>query len=1462
MNTPVLALWTTLVLSLASIAGKSATTPPLSPPPGCSFNLIDNFTDGNFTSSPTWVGETSQWQMVTNSDVPGNTSNARTIRVNPSTNAGGSYYLATAISDWQTQQEWAFWMGRRFALSGTSNVEIWLYANESNLESSTVDGYRLMIGDGTSNHEIRLEHIVDGAVSSTIITSNQAINSARSDFGMAFRITRSDAGAWELFISTLPISNSTGAAPNADPTTLATISVGTGNNNSILPQGTNYFGFKVNMPSGLSAGSRRTTEFDQIYFKPCQPNTTVQFASTSVTANETDGSITIPISITNPHPTNATSVDVVLWGGNSAGIDNYTTQTVTFPAASVSNQNVNITITNNESCEVEGYYVFTLQNASGGYVALVGTETSSTLTITDDEYKYLELANANFENGSISDWFTTPGDAFAASATNPLNGSYSIRHQDTGQTAAGSCSSSLAYAGAGLAGSETIWRFNLNHFGTEPNTSDYFIICLTNNDPDIAFQEINGYAIGVRPSPYYSQDYLTLWRTEGDMLYSILTTTLDWGTTQNEVGFQITRSADGTWSVDLDLDGDFDNLVNYGSTTDTYWDHLGYFGPFFVYNTSTKGNFSMDDISITQESCKVTYYSQGTANSDDAIWATESIGTPETIIGGPFTNLIIQNGHTITMTNSITCRDLEVEAGATLLGGNARATVQGELLINGTLNGESSTILLKGTESQSINGTGSATFFNLEADNVAGISADMPISIKGQLRPVSGTFNTNNQLTLVSNLQGTGSIGTIEAGADVIGQITMQRFVPTAPQHWVYLNNPMLNQTLQNWNDNITTSGFPGSDYPSYNFNNIYSYDESVAGSKNMGWVGATNVTDAMDPMKGYIVYMNANAVTLDMSGDFQKGTVNVPLSYNDIEAGNGVYNPDGWNLVGNIYPCAIDWEAVQAASTSWTGSNSTYYVYNASEANYRAYNASSHAGTSNRYIASNQSFFVQAQGTGQSLTFTESVKATSSADFQRNQEDAMLVRMNLTKGTMTDEVLFTIVEEATIGFDEQYDAIKWDSPVATAPELGIVINDTTKASINSIPNFEENIEFPLWVEMPSAGDYTFSISEVLNLPSGVCLTVQDTLTGEVIPMLQGESITLNTSVAYSGNRLIIRLNAPLNVSTLPASCNGGNDGSIQFESGVSGWMITATDNMENVFYANDGVISNLPAGDYLVTYENSDALCTATTLGVTVGQPEIISGDVQTTTDYCNSGVSGRIEMIIENTDHFDYTIVNSENEIVFAGTANDVYHMIAGIEADEYTVNMQSACYSQSFTVSLIDNNAVDLEIALNTPSLQLELGQTVTISANASSQQAVSYEWTVNGFDGGDQSFLEFVVNNPGTYEIVCVADNGSCSDIATATAYVETTVNIEEEIGNDPKAIITRMGNALMISFENASASKAMISLYNSSGSLVMRMSGNADQGQVRTIDMTSLATGVYTIDVQQDNKILARQQIFK
>ena len=92
------------------------------------------------------------------------------------------------------------------------------------------------------------------------------------------------------------------------------------------------------------------------------PNTTVQLESSSYSTTETAGSITIPVSITNPHPTLATTVQLVLTSGTASAINNYTTQTITFPAASVTSQNVTITITNNSTCEIQNAHQNSIWN--------------------------------------------------------------------------------------------------------------------------------------------------------------------------------------------------------------------------------------------------------------------------------------------------------------------------------------------------------------------------------------------------------------------------------------------------------------------------------------------------------------------------------------------------------------------------------------------------------------------------------------------------------------------------------------------------------------------------------------------------------------------------------------------------------------------------------------------------------------------------------------------------------------------------------------------------------------------------------------------------------------------------------------------------------------------------------------------------------------------------------------------
>ena len=235
-------------------------------------NLFESFSDGNFTSNPVWGGNVSDWNIVSNSDVSTGATGSNTLRLSVSSGSG-TKYLSSQISSWGDGQEWGFWIGRRGqAYTLENQLHIWLYANEADLTSSTVDGYRISIGDNTGGDELRLEYIVNGAVSATVITSSGSIPNTLEDIGFLLRITRSNTGVWNLYTSTLPTASSTGAIatdiPNAASTT---VNQGTATNNSLVPSSNGYLGFDALHTTGGPA--RATVEIDQIYFTTCTAST-------------------------------------------------------------------------------------------------------------------------------------------------------------------------------------------------------------------------------------------------------------------------------------------------------------------------------------------------------------------------------------------------------------------------------------------------------------------------------------------------------------------------------------------------------------------------------------------------------------------------------------------------------------------------------------------------------------------------------------------------------------------------------------------------------------------------------------------------------------------------------------------------------------------------------------------------------------------------------------------------------------------------------------------------------------------------------------------------------------------------------------------------------------------------------------------------------------------------------------
>lgn len=187
---------------------------------GASAQLNESFNDGDFTANPVWAG-TANWQIATNSDVAAGATSSNTLRLNE--NGAGTNYLSTQIlGSWNNSQSWTFWIGRRSqAATDANRIYVWLYANEANVISATVDGYRIRYGDDApGNDNIFLERVTDG-VAITIFTSpNTAAGTTFNgieDFGFLVRVTRDASGLWSIYTSTLPQSTGTGAIATDAP---------------------------------------------------------------------------------------------------------------------------------------------------------------------------------------------------------------------------------------------------------------------------------------------------------------------------------------------------------------------------------------------------------------------------------------------------------------------------------------------------------------------------------------------------------------------------------------------------------------------------------------------------------------------------------------------------------------------------------------------------------------------------------------------------------------------------------------------------------------------------------------------------------------------------------------------------------------------------------------------------------------------------------------------------------------------------------------------------------------------------------------------------------------------------------------------------------------------------------------------------------------------------------------------
>lgn len=477
----------------------------------------------------------------------------------------------------------------------------------------------------------------------------------------------------------------------------------------------------------------------------------------------------------------------------------------------------------------------------------------------------------------------------------------------------------------------------------------------------------------------------------------------------------------------------------------------------------------------------------------------------------------------------------------------------------------------------------------------------------------SSTLNAGGRIRIVSNANGTAAIGEIGAGSSVSGNVQVHRYVSDMsaagnPGWWYFLGAPVSGQSVASINDDISTTGFTGSDFPSSSFNSVQKWDFGSG-----AYLGATSTGDGMSVGEGWFVYMGSNDPTFDIpatidftgsitSGDYSGFTISSTL--------------DDYSPLANPYPSAVVFDL-----TAMPNSNiADPYVVQP--------DGSFAALTNGSTIGLAEGFFVRSTGGAASLTFRESDKLGSveansvfnkAGNASANQNKAPKLQVEITKTNgIIDYSYLQLDDSKTVGMDYPADFSKLEN-----------INGFTNiyfetsgrnAHINNIPsNLNGTVSFPIGINRITSFNQNvtlpFAIKGVEDFKkANICVQLENTATGQITTLDKDYSATIQWYDTAAATPYILHLSNGFDQSATAASCYGEEDGNIVATPSAAGtynYYLTSIvgDTLESAMNQTGASYSfnNLSAGTYQVILDDMGAACGVLSEKVEVTEPEAV---------------------------------------------------------------------------------------------------------------------------------------------------------------------------------------------------------------------------------------------------------------
>jgi PKD repeat protein len=325
----------------------------------------------------------------------------------------------------------------------------------------------------------------------------------------------------------------------------------------------------------------------------------------------------------------------------------------------------------------------------------------------------------------------------------------------------------------------------------------------------------------------------------------------------------------------------------------------------------------------------------------------------------------------------------------------------------------------------------------------------LTISSTGSLevKDIFANGNTGNDaLVIQSSGYATGSLLHTSTGISGTMQRTVSGYNSKASDGWHFLGTPVDGEF---WGDDLNV-WLPG------NNDDIYVWDEI-----NYWWANGKDWD--LDDQKffidrGYLIAFE-NTGTKAFAGEFNVQDVTTALTYT---TGKG----EGFNLLGNPFTCAIDWDEITLPS----GIDASVYIYDDDQQDFVSYNQNTQVGNlTDGIIPATNGFYVKTNQ-GQSFTIPADARTLSTQNFYKSLP-ANTLKITLKHNGFSNTTWFRQMAGATAAFDPEYDAHNLTS-LSGAPEIFFFGEDGIDLDISAT----NEISGSIGISLPENGTYSISI--------------------------------------------------------------------------------------------------------------------------------------------------------------------------------------------------------------------------------------------------------------------------------------------------------------------------------------------------------------------------------------------------